>query len=230
MTHEEMLFEEFLGERMRDKGVSLRRLADLTGIAPSHLENMLHGNFEEMPSAPYFRGYVIRVGKVLDFDGEEWWTKLRKGDVARNSGPADALPRNRFIKKAISKPAWAAGALALIIIIYLAFELPHIFGKPTLDVAFPPENPYTTSSSTLTLTGIVQNADALYLSNGNASSEQEVSIGQGGTWQQTVLLQNGLNSFELVAKKFLGSESDLTEQILYEPAAASSSTASSTNQ
>ena len=69
MNPEEVSFEQFFAERIKAKGFSLKKLADVTGIAPVHIENLLRGDFGHIPSAPYFRGYLIRLGKVLDFDG-----------------------------------------------------------------------------------------------------------------------------------------------------------------
>ncbi len=225
----ELTFEEFLAARLRDKGISLKRLSEITGIAPIHIENLFHGNFEHMPSRPYFRGYLIRLGKVLDFDGEEWWERIQKDDFVKDSGPADALPHNRFIKRALPKSAWIIGIVALIVVIYLLVSLPHILGKPALTFTFPPANPYTTTSTTLVFRGMAQNADALYLSNGNASSGEEVPVATDGSWQKTVLLsESGLNTFAFTAKKFLGGETTFTEQVIYE--AASSSAAATSSQ
>ncbi len=227
MDHEEILFEEFLAARMREKGISLKRLTEMTGIAPAHLENMLSGHFEGLPSAPYFRGYLLRLGKILDFEGEAWWKRLQKGNAARRSGPSDELPRNRFIKQ--SAPPnwiWIGGAAVLLVAIYLGLELSHIVGKPKLAVTMPPENPYITASNTLVLAGVAAGADTLYLSNGNASSAEEIMMAPDGSWRKPVLLENGPNAFQLTAKKFLGSETVITQEIIYQPAAATSSVAS----
>lgn len=208
---------------MKEKGFSLKRLSDATGIAPVHLENMLRGDFADMPSAPYFRGYLLRLGKMLDFDGEEWWTILKKEGAIKNSGETDSMPKNRFIKKAPPKILWAVGAV-VIVLIYLGFQAPRIFGKPSLVLSFPSSNPFTTSSSILTITGTVQNAETLTL-NGDA-----VTISADGSWQKGVLLQSGLNTFQIAAKKFLGGETDVVEQIVYTPTVTvSTSTASTTS-
>lgn len=218
----EMDFEEFIAARMRDKGISVKRLAEITGITPAHLENLVRGNFHEMPSVPYFRGYVMRVAKVLDFDGEAWWAKIKKETSVKNSGPSDELPRNRFIKKDIPKTWWIAGIVVVLLVIYLIIAFPRIAGKPTLTVTYPPGNPFLTMSTTLTIQGTVQNADLLYL-NGEG-----IVIAPDGTWQKEVLIsQSEPNTFQIVAKKFLGGETDVTEQIIYEATAASSSTTSS---
>ena len=86
MDTEETTLEIFLRDRMKEKGVSLKKLSDITGIAVNHIENMLRGDFEHIPSTPYFRGYLIRIGEVLSFDGEAWWGKIKKEEEIKKSG------------------------------------------------------------------------------------------------------------------------------------------------
>jgi hypothetical protein len=200
----------------------MKRLSEITGIASVHLENMLHGNFENMPSAPYFHGYLTRLGRVLDFDSEAWWETLKSEGSVINSGELDTLPRNRFMRKSPQKLIWA-GIAGLLILTYLALQVPRIFGKPSLVITFPAQNPYTASSNSLTITGMVKNADSLYLTNSNASSAEQIVIAPDGSWQMPVLLQVGPNPFEITAKKFLGGETNILEQIIYEPTAVPSS-------
>ncbi len=227
-SSENLNFAEFLAAQMREKGLSPKRLAENTGIAPAHLESMLRGNLENMPPSPYFRGYLVRLGKTLGFDGEEWWRRIKKENLFSNAGSTDALPENRFEKKEFPKWIWLAGAGALIMIIYLSFALPRILGKPSVAITFPATNPYVTSMTSINIQGIAKNADALYLGNGDVSSSATIAIAPDGTWQQTVLLESGLNTFEFHAKKFLGGEERVMEQVLYEPTNAGTSTASTT--
>ena len=154
MPPNDLPFEQFFAEKIKERGVSLKKLSEITGIAPSHIENLLRGDYENMPSAPYFHGYMLHLGAVLDFDGEEWWARLKKEGVVKNSGELDTMPRNRFIKQSPPKYLWWIGA-GVLVLIYLAFQAPRIFGKPTLTVISPDANPYVTTSSTFTLAGTV---------------------------------------------------------------------------
>jgi transcriptional regulator with XRE-family HTH domain len=226
MNASNLPFEQFFAEKIKERGVSLKKLSEITGIAPGHIESLLRGDFESMPSAPYFHGYLLRLGAELDFDGEEWWTTLKREGVVKNSGELDTLPRNRFIKKSPPKYLWAIGA-GIIILIYLAFQAPRIFGKPTLTVTSPSANPYVTTSSTITLSGTVSNADSLYLVGANGETEQ-IIIASNGSWQKGVLLGAGPNPFEISAKKFLGGETDVTEQIIYQASGTATSSPSGT--
>ncbi len=223
MSPNDLPFEQFFAEKIKERGVSLKKLAETTGIAPAHIESLLRGDYDSMPSAPYFHGYLIHLGAVLDFDGEEWWVKLKKEGVIKNSGERDTLPRNRFIKQAPPKYLWWIGA-SIIILIYLAFQAPRIFGKPTLVVNVPSANPYMTTSSTLTLSGTVTGADSLSLVGANSELEP-IIIAADGSWQKSVLLGVGPNPFQISAKKFLGSEISITEQIFYQPTGSATSTA-----
>lgn len=228
MPPNDLPFEQFFADKIKERGVTLKKLSEATGIAPSHIENLLRGDYENMPSAPYFHGYLLHLGAALDFDGEEWWMKLKKEGVVKNSGGFDTLPRNRFIKQAPPKYIWWALA-GVVVLIYLAFQAPRIFGTPTLTVISPDANPYVTTSSTFTLAGTVTGADSLYLVGAGGATEQ-IIVAADGSWQKNVLLGDGPNPFEITAKKFLGRATTVTEQIFYQPAggAAPTSTASGT--
>ena len=132
----------------------------------------------------------------------------------------DTLPKNRFLKQSPPKFLWAFGVI-VIMLIYLVIQAPRILGKPALTVISPAQSPFTTEANPFTLEGTARNADSLSL-NGDS-----ITIAPDGTWQKGVLLQNGLNSFQISAKKFLGGQTDMVEQIIYQPSGASS-TASST--
>jgi cytoskeletal protein RodZ len=217
MPPEEINFQTFFAAKIKDRGISLKKLSEVTGIAPGHLEAMIHGRFDDLPSAPYVHGYLVRLGKALDFDGEAWWERVKKEGFAKNSGPDDNLPTNRFIRKSPAKFVWM-GVAAILIIIYLAFQIPILFGKPSLAITFPSQNPYTTTTSTLTIEGTVQGANSLSL------NSDSITVAQDGSWQETVLLQNGLNTFDISAKRLLGGSNNITEQIFYQGSAALTTT------
>jgi transcriptional regulator with XRE-family HTH domain len=217
-NHEEIPFENLFTERLRQKNISIKKIAEMTGISRTYLEDIASGNFKDLPSAPYFRGYLIRLGAILDFDGEAWWKEIEKENVLKKSGSKDTLPKNRFTRKHPTKFIWA-GIILVIVIIYLISQFARIAGKPSITLVFPAENPYMTSTSAIVLQGTFANADSLSV-NGDT-----VPLQTGNVWQKNVLLQNGLNTFAIHAGKFLGGESDLVEQILYnEPPVETSTT------
>jgi hypothetical protein len=231
MPPEEIDFQTFFTARIKERGATLKKLAEATGIAPTHIEALTQGRFDDLPSAPYVHGYLVRLGRVLDFDGEGWWEKIKKERRVINSGPNDTLPSNRFLRESPKKFIWI-GIIGALVVLYLAFQIPVIVSKPSLEVAFPTSNPFTTSSSTLVFEGTVSGANSLSL-NGDP-----ITVAQDGSWEKSVLLQNGVNTFDISAKKLLGRGTDVSEQIIYQgesylntPSSSASSTpgASSTS-
>jgi hypothetical protein len=168
------------------------------------------------------RGYLIRLGQALDFDGEAWWQRIKSERNMKSSGTTDSLPANRYLKKSPTQLI-VIGVVALVVLIYLAFQLPRIIGKPSVAITDPAQNPFTASVSPITIQGTTRNADSLFV-NG-----ESVPLNPDGTWQKDVLLSNGPNEITVSARKFLGRSTDMTEEVVYEAPAASQPAPTSTN-
>lgn len=209
---DEISFQAFLNEKLRERGLSIKKLSELTGIAVKHLENLSTGRLEDLPAIPYLRGYLIEIGEVLGFDGETWLDRFKKEGVLKGSGAHDELPRNRFAQKPINKTIFV-GAIVLIILLYIGIRSSQIFGKPIIEIISPAQETATVAEDQFLITGDVRGADQLSI-NG-----EQITIDTSGHWQKTVLLQPGLNSVSIIAKKFLGRETEVVRRIIYEPPA-----------
>jgi hypothetical protein len=214
-------FENFLRERIKNDGFNLKKLSEQSGIAVKHLEAMMSGNFEKLPAAPYFRGYLQRLGRILDFDADEWWEKLKEGGAV-GGGAHGSVAENRFSYRAIPKIAWLFLVL-LAVLIYGGLRYSSIFGKPILTLSYPQQNPATVSESQIVLAGAVKNGNELYVNN------EAIPLGRNGDWQKPLTLQAGINSFDITAKKTLGGETEILEQIIYTPPAAATSSRTGSN-
>ncbi len=208
-------FGNFFNERMRERGFNLKRLSELSGISVKHLEALRGGYFENLPSAPYFRGYLFKLGTILDFDADSWWQHMKTAAAAQQLKAADDLPKNRFSKNPIGKYLVPA-ALALFLIFYIGFRFSKLLGQPVIAITYPPENLMTVTTNTISLTGRTTDSSEL------AVNGEPVTIQPNGDWQKTIVLQPGLNAFEITAKKFLGRETKIVRQIIYQPPVATS--------
>ncbi len=207
-------FEIFFSEKLKARGISLKKLSEESDIALHHLENLLRGNFEKLPPAPYVRGYLITLGRILDFDGEEWWQSLRAQNLLEDSGPHDMLPRNRFAQKPVRKALWGAGIVILALALYLAVRLPSIVGIPELQISFPQEEQVVTSHQEILFEGRVAPGARLFL-NG-----EEIPAAPDGTWSVEVPLSPGLNVVEFSAKKLLGQKRVVRRRVIFQPEAS----------
>lgn len=191
--------------------MSLKKLAELSGVSLRYLENLQNGRFNDLPSAPYLYAYIKKIGDILGFDPDVWWDHFEKRGLAKSSGVGDYLPKNRFEREPVQRYAWLVlGVLAIVL--YFAIRLPKIFGTPPLTISYPAEETVTVRDNNVLLSGSVEDARQIII------NSESISIGEDGVWEKQILLQPGLNTFEITAKKFLGRENRQVRQIFYEPA------------
>ena len=208
--NENINFQDFFNSKIRERGLTLKKLSELSGITLKYLEYLSAGNFEALPSAPYFRGYLEKLGRILDFDYREWWQNIKEEEIVKTSGTLDQLPKNRFALSSPGKFIWP-GIFLLLVVFYFGARFSKIFGQPQVSVAYPTEAFTNTASQEIVVRGELKDGDKLVI-NGEA-----VVMEDDGTWEKNILLEPGLNTIEIKAKKFLGRETRIIRQVLYKP-------------
>jgi len=206
-------FASFLNEKLKEKGITLSRLSELTNISIKHLENLSQGNPDKLPPKPYLRGYLIKIGNVLGFNGEECWNYFKDKDAVFRSEEKDELPKNRFATKPVYKKVWLIG-LVVLIGIYLLIRLPYIIGKPVIVILSPQEEIERTTEESFLLRGRVQNGDTVFINGENVPLSR-------GIFEKSISLEPGINTVEVVALKFLGRKAKTVRTIIFEPPAES---------
>lgn len=208
-------FSSFINDRLRDRGISLKRVSEVSGIPINFLESLIYGDEERLPPAPYLRAYLVKLGRILGFEPEPWWQEIKSRQSLRVAGPQDKLPQNRFALKTTSRYIWFVVAV-LIILGYVGFRFYPILGKPQLMVAYPGEAVNSVGEETITVWGDVGGGSKVFV------NREEIAVEAGGMWQKRIQLQPGLNTIEITAKKFLGGETRVLRQVVYEPGSETS--------
>lgn len=198
-------------EALKMKGLTIDKLSQMTGVSERSLALILEEKFEKLPPSPYVHGYLVKIAEVLNLDGQKLWQEyLKDNDEIRRSGKEDILPPNRFaIPKTNKKMVIGIGA-AVIILGYLAFRLPGLFGQPALTISDLNDNPTTVSDPSFTVHGIMNPADELTI-NGEAVYPKE-----DGSFEKNLLLQPGFNNVVFQIKKLLGKTNTITKQVFYQ--------------
>jgi cytoskeletal protein RodZ len=205
-------FAAAFSARLKERGFTVKKLAEISGISPEHLENLSRGAFDRLPPAPYLRGYMEKLAPLLDFNATEWWNALEEAAGIKESGADDRLPRNRFAPRPIARYVWGI-IVGVIVIVYFALRLPTILGRPGLVVAEPATD-MAVANDRYTVRGTVTNADQVFVSNGEGNGEA-VPIVNGAWEKKDVLLNQNLNTIVVTAKKFLGGEVRVVRQVTY---------------
>lgn len=191
---------------MEARGLDAGKLSDLTDVPQRFIASLVSGNFSDLPSEPYIRGYLFKIAGVLDADPNFLWRNFRQSAELHSSGPEDILPTNRFsLRKVSNKKIWI-GLIALILLGFLALRINSILGKPTLDVTLPK----TTTSQVIDVKGRVNPGDTLTLNN------EVVYPDEKGEFVKRVSLDSGLNVMEFKVERRLGREITVQKQVFYQ--------------
>lgn len=211
MEQEQRSLKELILERVDAKGFNFEKIAQATEIPRHYLEAVFQGAWNRLPPAPYTRGYLKKLAAVLEINPNDLWVAYQNESEAKISGPMDRLPENRFaIKNLNQKWVWLT-VLAAVLVVYISLNIDRFLGFPKLTVESPLGESLITVFPTFNFSGEVNPEDRLFI-NG-----EEVFIDKIGQFQKNYSLQAGLNNFELVAKRFLGRETKVIKQIIYQP-------------
>lgn len=204
-------FKELIIDAIENKGMSIPKLAELSRVPERYLELIVRGEYDKLPSAPYLHGYLKRLSDILGLETDLVWQTFKKEFEIRTSGQKDILPINRFAIEPINnKKILAFSSITLFILVYLIFRSNALFGKPHLTVLEPSEESVSVSSETFAIKGNAEPENKLSINN------ELIDVRTDGTFEKNVLLQEGVNTFEIKSKKFLGRETSVYRQIILE--------------
>jgi cytoskeletal protein RodZ len=212
--------KEIIRDEMRTQGINVQKLAEITGIAPRYIKALLDNDLTQLPAAPYVRGYLENIAKVLEIDAEPLWQEYQKESDIKRSGEKDRLPVNRYAQRPFNKTAIV---ITIVILITLAFLVPKIsdfLGQPSLEITSPSVDGLKTSNENFILSGKIGNPqDKLTI------NSSEVIVSADGTFQQPVFLSESgcYNDYEFTVKRFLGLSTTARRTICYIPPASTES-------
>jgi len=201
----------FLFQKRREKGLSLDKLSYLSGIEKEVLENLEKDNWSELLPDIYVRGYLLKIGEVLEVDGEELWSLYKKDKRrAKIKRIKNHLP---FLKRNSKKRT----TFFQVIIIIIFFILIGIFSfwqikkflKPPEIQLFSPENNMIVSENSIKIEGRT-NASILLI------NHQKIPLKEDGYFSFLVPLLEGTNIIEIESLNPFGQRTVLKRRVVYQ--------------
>ncbi len=199
---------DILKEAMQDKSVTPEKLALLTSIPKRFIDSLVDQDFTKLPARAYVRGYLVKIAITLGIDQEEILEIYKDSEGIKSSGETDNLPENRFVREKINNRFVSIVIIGLIILGYAAFRIGDVLGIPTIVITSPQSD--IVNEANVRFEGKISPGDNLTI-NGEI-----IYTYSNGSFSKDVSLDPGLNNFEFLVKKFLGRESRVTRQIIYE--------------
>ena len=209
---EQKPLKEILREEMHARNYTIGKLARETAVPERYLDAIFEGRTDSLPPAPYVRGYLIKIAPLLGLDGGNLWNIFMRESAPKSSGPLDRMPANRFAIERVGKKWIVLGAIIFLLIAYFGINANRLLGKPDLSITNPSVETLVTTTDTITLMG---RTDA---ENEVTVGGEQVNVDPTGKFEKEYTLQKGVNVIEIIAKKFLGRETKIIKQVIYQPA------------
>ncbi len=193
-----------IADAMKMKSVSIEKLSQTTGVSDRFITLLLDEKHTKLPSAPYVRGYLARIGAALNLNGEQLWNDFAREHAVPRSGKTDTIATNRFEIRQPNMVALGAGIVVVVALIIFAFRAPAIIGTPTLSLDALPE---TAATSTLDIKGKIDPKNQLTV------NDEIIYPDESGVFEKKVTLSPGFNTFRFKVKGMLGREFETTKQV-----------------
>lgn len=213
---------EIIIEALKLRNLNAEKLSELTDIPVNYLIALSNDDLTGLPSAPYVRGYLVKIADVLKIDANSLLESYKREislQSLKTSGFSDKMPSNRYaLNPLVKKTVIISGIVFILIIFYLIWQvsgpegmLSAFLGVPKIEIINPSADGAIINSPTIRLSGEVSAGDKLII-NG-----EEVLPEKNGRFEKDFSLQPGINTFEFKAKRFLGKETRIIRQVIYQP-------------
>lgn len=211
-----------LGERLQqlrqEAGIELDAAARQLGIPRHHLRSLEGSAYDRLPGEVYIRNFLKRYTAFLNVSEtsvlkaftEEFSLTQRVTPARRQAqaAPPRGLPRQWQLTP-IAFRRIAFSLLVTAILVYLGWEVSKIVAPPTLALTSPPEN-FVTAETVITVAGHTK-PEAIVSIN-----DQAIFVDQQGGFRETIVLETGLNTIVVAAKKQRSRERVIFRQVLLE--------------
>ncbi len=83
MYNQTIMLSEIIKTTRERKRISLKKLAEKTGVTEKIIIAIEQGDFSNLPAEVFIRGYLKKISRVLKLDEEEIWQEFKK-ETAHN--------------------------------------------------------------------------------------------------------------------------------------------------
>lgn len=195
-----------ISESMKIKGISVEKLSQLTGVSDRFITLLLDEQHKKLPSAPYVRGYLARIGTALNLNGEQLWENYESQHAEAQEGKRNVTTTHAFSAPTPRPLALVIGGIIALILVVIGIRAFFFSRSSELILQHFPE---TVSTSTLAIRGTVDPASQLTI-NG-----EEIHPDAQGAFEKQVTLTPGFNTFRFTTKGILGREFAITKQVYF---------------
>lgn len=188
---------------------SLKDVELATRVRGKYLLAIESGNHRELPHNVYAKGFIQSYADYLGLDAKVFSERYvaERGDQHVQLRRQSQLTTSKFILTPRLLTSASVGAVALVVGVYLVFQLRSITAPPNLTITNPSKD-QVLYGSLINMSGKVAGGADVYVNN------SPILVDDSGSFTDPIALQEGVNSIEITAKNRLGKTTTVTRNIL----------------
>lgn len=228
-TKNELPLNEHLLQRRKFLKIRFGDLSLRTGIPAKHLKKIENGDWRNLPSGVYAKGFLKKYAQVVGLDeGEVCFRYECELDLAAQVSNKESVVYKNYKSNSANAPklkrAFAAGfifrssfrkiaasALVFTVLAYIFWQFRVILEKPKLVLSYPSQEDVIVSESRINLMGETSPGATLTINNEAVYPETD------GSFVKAVELLNGLNVLEIKTISRFGKETKIVKRVTYNP-------------
>lgn len=210
-TKDNLPLNEYLVQRRKFLKMRFGDLTAKTGIPAKYLKKIEKGDWCDLPSGAYVKGFLRKYAQVVRLDEAElalrYETEWKQICAVPSTTNRKSQDRFDWFKQFSSRSILAIVGVVFVLA-YIFWQVSVILEKPNLEINFPKEDT-AVSVSNLTVEGQVSLGDALSLNN------QPVYPNENGFFKKEIELLAGVNVLEIKAVSRFGKETKIIRKVTY---------------
>ena len=206
-----------LGERLRlarvRKEKTLIDAEEATKVRAGYLEALEGDDFESLPASVYSIGFLERYCDFLHLPKDKYLLEFKRALASWQSMKKEPLSPRRSVRerKVIITPkiifGFGATMVVLTMVGYIWVQLLNLTAPPKLEIITPKEETKVAIDN-IEIAGRTDPGAAVEI------NHQKIAQDKEGNFKQTIALNNGINTLEVVAVNRFQKQSSKTIQVL----------------
>lgn len=219
------LLSNKLRQRRRLLNITLEELSAKTGIQTKYLRRIEEGNWSDLPTAVYTRGFLKQYARIVGLNTDEVIARYNeeREKVFGKNLVSDKVSDSRFGKFLASffrfggdiSPKMIRTTLILIVLLlilgYISWQFSIVFVRPQLNIENPQEDEVVLDEDNIVFKGKIDSEANLFL------NDRLMEVDSNGFFEKQVELLPGLNVLEFKAVSRFGKETVVVRRVIYTP-------------
>ncbi len=185
----------------------VKTVSILTQIKPTYLESLEKGNWDELPSDVYIRGFIKSLARVYGLDEN---VLIEQYEKEHGFMPKVATKKIETKYKLNLTPktiiVLASLLLGLLAVVYVGSQIRSVLAPPMLELS-EPTGDLTVKGNSLVVAGQAEIGSDVTI------NDQIVLADKNGQFTESLTLSPGLNIIEVVSKNKFNRESKVTRKV-----------------